>query len=434
MKKSPPFALVLLFPAIALGLAWAIRGHFGHEWGAAWAGGVAGIAVLLVLPRARWLHRLPVLALLCAIGWGVGGMMSYGLLVGYGKGTDFLNVWYGLSMLVVVGGLYGFIGGGLFGLGLETTDEHRPDWPNLLAQMVAGAVLAWGLLIYQLEWFMTPPRSELWAACLGSALALAWHLHRNGFHSALRVGCYAALGAGFGFGFGNVLQTTGLVSGIAFNWWNVMEYSLGFFGGLGMTYAIATSPWPEPASPSSPVNRLALFALVFAIPATNLIMAFDAANFVEMGARLGQADPAAFAVLQTSLGWGGLLLVSSLALFFWFAGKDPHQIFTYAPAVFFGYAALYIFESHVRKGFFFGASDSQLVQYLYWVNLAVLGILLVVINLRTPSVSFPLRPTPPWRRWYLLAIGLVAVMAALALLSISQHDGLPGAHERFASP
>ena len=30
----------LLFTALALGIAWAVLGHFGHDWGAAWAGGI----------------------------------------------------------------------------------------------------------------------------------------------------------------------------------------------------------------------------------------------------------------------------------------------------------------------------------------------------------------------------------------------------------
>ena len=111
--------LPTLLVALFLALGWAIRGHFGHEWGAAWAGGIAGLAVVVASKRQDWLQRLPTLAALAAIGWAVGGMMSYGVIVGYGRGTDFGNVLYGLTMLGVVGGLYGFIGGGMFGLGVE---------------------------------------------------------------------------------------------------------------------------------------------------------------------------------------------------------------------------------------------------------------------------------------------------------------------------
>ncbi len=202
-----------LFAAITLGLAWAMRGHFGHEWGAAWAGAMGVMAVLLVSKREDWAKRAPALIAIGAIGWGISGMMSYGIIIGYCRSISFGNSFYGYAMLAVLGSLYGFIGGGLFGLGLESSDENKPKWANLIAQMFAGGFLVWGLLIYQMEWFMTPPRSELWAGCLGAAIALAWYLYRHNYKNSLRVAGYAALGAGFGFAFGNFLQTLGATSG-----------------------------------------------------------------------------------------------------------------------------------------------------------------------------------------------------------------------------
>ncbi|MEF8846444.1 MAG: hypothetical protein V5A59_13290, partial [Bacteroidales bacterium] len=149
---------IFLFVAIVLGLGWAIRGHFGHEHGAAWAGAMAVMAAVIASGRKDWIMKLPVIAAIGGIGWGVGGMMSYGAIVGYGKSADFGNVFYGLSMLAVVGGLYGFIGGGFTGLTLESEERKKPDWPRLLAEMTTGGLLSWGWFIYQLEWLMTPPR------------------------------------------------------------------------------------------------------------------------------------------------------------------------------------------------------------------------------------------------------------------------------------
>ena len=108
--------------ALALGLAWAVRGHFGHEHGAAWAGAVGALAVVAASGRRDWIARLPIAAAIGGIGWGIGGMMSYGIVVGYCRGTDFANVLYGFAMLSVIGGLYGYMGGGL--LGLAQTAEH----------------------------------------------------------------------------------------------------------------------------------------------------------------------------------------------------------------------------------------------------------------------------------------------------------------------
>ena len=112
--KSKQLYFSMLVVAMSLGTAWAIRGQFGHEHGAAWAGGIGSLATLLVVKRKDWLAKSFSVVLAGALGWGLGGMMSYGLVVGYGRGSDWPNVFYGLSMLFVIGGLYGFLGGGLF--------------------------------------------------------------------------------------------------------------------------------------------------------------------------------------------------------------------------------------------------------------------------------------------------------------------------------
>lgn len=124
--------------------------------------------------------------------------MSYGTIVGYGRSDSFPNVLYGLSMLLVIGGLYGVIGGGLSALMLETSREKKVDWAALVTQMVAGGFLFWGILIYQFGYLMTPPRSELWAASLGAACALLWFLYRNQYRYPMWVAWYTMLGTGFG--------------------------------------------------------------------------------------------------------------------------------------------------------------------------------------------------------------------------------------------
>jgi hypothetical protein len=196
LKKN---AIAILLCGMALDTAWAIRGSFGHEQGAAWAGGIGALALILVAKRIDWYQRYLPAALAAAIGWGIGGIISYGLVVGYGRGDDFGNVYYGFSMLLVIGGLFGFIGGGLFGLALS-------DRPGNKVQ---------------------------------------WHLYRNEHRAPIRVAAFAALGAGFGFAFGNFLQVMGQAARLDFvNLWNVMEYSIGFFGGCGMAYGTFTAVYP----------------------------------------------------------------------------------------------------------------------------------------------------------------------------------------------
>src|SRR5688500_6133439 len=186
MKTKQPL-IAMLMVAMTLGTAWAVRGKFGHEQGAAWAGAIGAISVILVAKRVDWYNRVFKIALAAAVGWGFSGMISYGVVVGYGRGGDFINVYYGLLMLFVIGGLYGLLGGGLFALSLSESKEFKVSWASLIAEMVALALLTYGFLINQLEWLMTPPRSELWAACLGAAIALAWYMFRHKQESAMKV-------------------------------------------------------------------------------------------------------------------------------------------------------------------------------------------------------------------------------------------------------
>jgi len=48
MKKQ---WISILIVGMAFGTAWAIRGQFGHEQGAAWAAGVGALALVLVVPH-----------------------------------------------------------------------------------------------------------------------------------------------------------------------------------------------------------------------------------------------------------------------------------------------------------------------------------------------------------------------------------------------
>src|SRR6188508_1572770 len=186
MKQKQTIVSCLIV-AMALGTAWAVRGKFGHEQGAAWAGAIGSIALILVAKRKDWYDKVFKVALAAAFGWGLGGMISYGLVVGYGRGTDFINVYYGLAMLFVIGALYGFLGGGLMGLVLVDSKEFKVKWHTLIVEMIAGSLIIYALFINQLGWLMTPPRSELWAACFGAGIALAWYILRHKQRAVIKV-------------------------------------------------------------------------------------------------------------------------------------------------------------------------------------------------------------------------------------------------------
>ncbi len=322
--KSKGLLLNLVIVGMTLGTTWAIRGQFGHEQGAAWAGAVGAIAILLIAKREDWYAKLFKATLAAAIGWGLGGMMSYGRVVGFGRGVEFVNVYYGLLMLFIIGGLYGFIGGGLFGLTLSDSKTNKVKWPLLVAGMVSGGLITYFFLVMQWEWLMTPPRSEVWAVCLGMAFFMIWFLINNKNKSAIRVAIFSGLGGGFGFAFGNFLQVMGNLADIQFNMWNVMEYSLGFFGGLGMAYGTFTSEWEKTeASQKKTSNLVPILLLVFLIPFVVWDQTFELKKIQDTYSKIMEGDAPLVAWLVQIIALALILIQTGYVLIkYYYLKKD----------------------------------------------------------------------------------------------------------------
>lgn len=419
--------LGLLIAGMSLGTAWAIRGQFGHEQGAAWAGSIGALSVILVAKRNDWYHKVIAATLAAAIGWGIGGIMSYGLVVGYGRGIDFVNVYYGLLMLFIIGGIQGFLGGGLFGLALADSPIKRVKWHLLIVEMVVGALITYFFLIEQWEWLMTPPRSELWAACLGMAFALTWYLVRNQHQAPLRTALYSCLGAGFGFGFGNFLQVMGNVTNIPFNFWNVMEYSIGFFGGIGMAYGTLSSAWPITIErPTRNGVLFPLLMLVLIIPFIVWQQSFESDRLEETYQNLiGESFLTAsytvqvislLLVLLTSLFW--------LKKFYWANPSDVLEVsFADVRRLLLGHLGLYLIFSFLITGAF--VSSYRIEQYLYILNLVVIAAFVgrVQLNFNNQGISL--------RRWGVALLLVLVFMALITLIAINSHGELAGMQRRF---
>jgi hypothetical protein len=416
--KNKQLTVSILVVAMALGTAWAIRGRFGHEQGAAWAGVLGAVAIVLAAKRIDWYNNVFKIALAAAFGWGISGVVSYGVVVGYGRGVDFGNVFYGLMMLFIIGILYGLLGGGLVGLALIDSAANKVKWHRLITEMVAMGLLAYGILINQLEWLMTPPRSEMWAACLGASMAVVWYIVRHKYYGVVKVAISSALGAGFGFAFGNFLQVMGGISGFEFNFWNVMEYSIGFFGGGGMAYGVFTSQWPasdikvRPHSNLIPI-LLVLFFVPFVvwdqsfvtdrfdfIPDTNTIFVFKLAAFVAISA-------AALLCVRENYSVNN--------------GDQPSRDYGIARNFFIIYFALYILLSFLVTGIFTHPPE----QYLYVLNfIAILWILPRLKGAFEPEILAP-------GRWVWLTFFSIIILGIFALIAANSHGQLPGSQIRF---
>ncbi len=424
-----PKVLPILLTGLTLGTAWAIRGQFGHEQGAAWAGGIACVLFLVFVKRKEWISGGIKAAFLGAIGWGLGGMMSYGQLVGYGRMDDFPNVAYAMLMMFIVGGLYGFLGGGLFGLGLqESTTGKKIAWHQLLVEMTAGGLVFYYFVVEQLGILMTPPRSEAWGICAGAAIALAYFCSRIGYLGPLKVAVYSGLGAGFGFGFGEFLLVAGNVSGLKFNFWNVMEYSLGFFGGIGMAYSALTADFgiPKTESLSKPSSiAWPAFGLMGLIPFIVWEQSFWEKDLLPTYENLMPANPEYWANLAVLLAFVVLL---GLAGFGFFASKKWKASSLAQKESIINQIGLALFVAYLAFTFLItGAylSGYRPEQFLYLANFAVIVALMPYC--RDLSLSASYQP----RKALYLFLGILVVLLLSAALASGLHEGLPGAKGRF---
>ena len=418
--KNRQLTLSILTVGLALGTAWAIRGKFGHEQGAAWAGAIGALALILVAKRNDWYEKAFRITLAAAFGWGISGLMSYGMIVGYGRGTDFVNVYYGLLMLFVLGILYGFIGGGLFGLALVDSKTTKVKWHSVLTEMIAIGLLTYGFLVMQIGWMMTPPRSEMWASCLGASIALAWYIRRNDHQNVLKVAVCSALGAGFGFAFGNFLQVMGNVSGLPFNFWNVMEYSIGFFGGIGMAYGTFTSQWAVTevkSHPRSSVIPILLVALFIPFVVWDQTFVDDRFDFIlESG---GSAAMIFYFKLIAILAIVGVAFHTLRRNYSLTHGEDRAN--GRVREFFLLYFGLYILLSFLVTGIYV----HPLEQYLYIINMLV-----IIVLISRSDIAFSVTESRP-RRWLATAVISVVFLALLAIIAINSHGEMGGSQKRF---
>jgi hypothetical protein len=112
MQKTPGWRLsTFLLVGISLSIGWGIRGNFGHEYGAAFAGCLAAITGCLLSGREDWRERVLYFAFFSAIGWGFGGSISYMQVISSTESGHAPSQWYGYIGLFYIGFLWAALGG-----------------------------------------------------------------------------------------------------------------------------------------------------------------------------------------------------------------------------------------------------------------------------------------------------------------------------------
>ncbi len=253
----------MLFAAMAGGMAWGIRGQYGHETGAMIAGLLVGLVLALSFrPQGNAMSVARAVAW-CTVAMGFGGSMTYGQTVGLTHDAALVGHWdalgWGMLGLAIKGGIWIGFAGIFLGMGLGGVRYGTREMTLVMSGLlVLFALGIWVLnepfdpankilpkLYFSDDWRWEPdaqlkPRRELWGGLLFALLGLfayvGWR-RREGL--AWRLGGWGVLGGALGFPMGQCLQAyhawnldyfrSGAWAKIdpLLNWWNFMETTFG---------------------------------------------------------------------------------------------------------------------------------------------------------------------------------------------------------------
>ena len=256
----------MLLAAMAGGMAWGIRGQYGHETGAMIAGVLIGFTILVLHGRHLSSLASARAVALFALGISIGGCMTYGQTVGLTHDAPLVgNVAayrWGMLGLAIKGGVWIAFGAAMLGMGLSGK-QYRPLELLILFVAMIGAMLLGMYLLnspfdpeqkllpklyFSDHWFWEPdvdkPRREKWGGLLLAFVLLMIYLGAvKKEWLGFSLGMWGLLGGALGFPVGQSVQAFNAwnsewvralpTSGITnyFNWWNMMETTFGFVMG-----------------------------------------------------------------------------------------------------------------------------------------------------------------------------------------------------------
>ncbi len=437
-----PIRLHRVARALAVGFAgafgWGIRGIFGHELGAAIPGVLIAGTLALLSGHRIFRNRLWFVTALGGLAFSLGGAMSYGLLIGYTRQVQFASVLYGFLCLLLIGGLWGWIGGAFVGLGLARELDGIRGFVAVVSMAIAGT-LSYLILVVVLHLHLSPPRSDMWAANLGAAIALGWLLRSWKVPAATAGALFGAFGFGVGFVAGNFLQTVGNLIGVTYDWWKVMEQTMGFTGGAALAWGIwFASDWgprlerqPQMDDKVFPAwGRLLAWAVIFVwIPVGLALTRFSGDALTDLATRVHASNVSHFVKARQIQAWGWVAL-GIVSTFRW--AVRPRQLAGWGAGAFLLVFAVEMFALAVLKtGYPLAGSPTTLVL----VNLLFLALVAValILAVRPDDRVFHLHPPALSGRFFLMLLGVAFALAlAAAVVSVLLHSApLPGAHLRW---
>ena len=277
IETDVPWWQPVVFAAMAGGMAWGVRGQYGHETGAMMAGLLVSLVLVCLFCRnapSLWAARV---VALCTVAMGFGGTMTYGQTLGLTHNPDMIGNWAGLGWgllgCAVKGGVWIGFAGVFLGMGLGGVRYRARDLLVMMFMLIGLFYLGTRILnspYYPARQLLPPiyfsdswdwvadkvnvkPRREswggLWVALLGTIGYVTWYYRDR---MALRLAGWGILGGAIGFPLGQSIQawahwnseavnafltfSTEVVRDgemvestflLPINWWNMMETTYG---------------------------------------------------------------------------------------------------------------------------------------------------------------------------------------------------------------
>ena len=193
-----------------------------------------------------------------------------------------------------------------------------------------------------------------------------------------------------------------------------------------MAYGTFTADWQQEGTPveSPKRNWFPIVMLALVIPLIVWEQSFGTERTYKMLEPLLTSNVASATQLTQTLSF---LLIACAGLYwvftFYFANPPVPLSYSNLRNFFLAHFGLYTLCSLLVTGAFL--STYRIEQYLYIVNLLVIGLVLGKVK-----AVFDPQPNAP-RQWGTLLAGIVIFVALLALIAISSHGEIKGAHVRF---
>ncbi len=414
-----------LFVALALGLAWGIRGDFGHVIGAMYPGAVLFLALAHVSGQRGAFLWMPALSALSAAAIGAGGTMSYGILHGYAQSDTFLNYAYGFLTLFLQGGAWGTFGGALIGLLMERRPMRTGEWLGLLGSVFVGGWLFSFVLVNVLGFQINPPRNNTSVGFIGASLCqFAW-LSRNDRRTGLRGALLGFLGFGLGMATGrmlgnlsNVLQD---VFGLTINHWNVMEVSCGAIGGFIFAFGMVDREFPEPPEDEGLpfASFLGMIIVLGVVPLWHRLARVEtSAKLAEWAKALkeyGHADPEGLASMTLTL-MNGVCLMAFVGVGAWAFFHFRRRVRTACLPVFWLSLTMLLLQNMNALYFFYPTKTKTINMHnVFWVFFALMVVHAVLYRIR-PVIADDARRDdwPPWGRWLIVSFATLTLVVGLS--------------------